>query len=111
MRFVFLRIRAYRDIALSLLLLIRGLTGAVLMSAMQRLILLRRDGVVSPDHDVATASLSLHYHLAGILVDYLRSDDSIALVARETATGACRRLAHIVAIAAGGAVHRGRLLG
>ena len=89
MRFVFLRIRAYRDITLSLLMLIRGLTGAVLMSAMQRLILLRRDGVVSPDHDVATASLSLHYHLAGILVDDLRSYDSIALVAREASPGAC----------------------
>ena len=67
--------------------------------------------MVSPDHNVATASLSLHYHLAGILVDDLRSDDSIALVAREASPGACRRLAHVVAIAAGGAVHRSRLLG
>ena len=78
---------------------------------------------MSPDHDISTASLGLSHGLFSSctrcvlhLIDDLRCDYGVALVAGEAAPSSCRsrirrgRLAHVVAVAAGRAVHGCRLL-
>ena len=78
---------------------------------------------MSPDHDVSAASLGLGHGLFRCrarcvlhLIDDLRCDYGVALVAGEAAPGSRRArirrswLAHVVAVAPGGAVHGCRLL-